>query len=412
MGRRALGVNTSGEKYIRMALVDVIPDIANMRIHSDANIQAIMASLARWGQQKPIVIDAGNVVRCGNGTLEAAKRLKWTEIECIRSDLTGAELAAFAIADNRTAELAGWSEEIGPFLKSLAGELPDLPLVDLGFVGLEALALPPVADEQPGADDEAPTDKGDELQAKWKCERSQLWACGRHLLLCGDATSEADVKRLLGDKVPNLMVTDPPYGVEYEPEWRDEVLGGEEGGRATRKVAGDERCDWTDAFALFPGNVAYVWHADKHCGSVLKSLQDAGFTLRNQIIWAKTQFVVSRGHYNYMHEPCFYLVRNGKTANWRAGHDQTTLWTIEKPHKSESGHSTQKPLACMFTPMRNHESEYTYDPFCGSGTSILAAEQLGRTCLAMDIDPVACSICLERWLAVTGVQPTLVCSNP
>jgi DNA modification methylase len=304
--------------------------------------------------------------------------------------------------------LAGWSEEIGGFLASLQVELPDLPVIELGFDTIGALAPLPLADETPGADDEAPMDKGDELQKKWKCERGMLWLCGRHRLLVGDSTSEADVKRLLDGKVPNLMVTDPPYGVEYDPEWRTEALNEPAEWRTTRKVESDDRADWTDAWKLFPGDVAYVWHADKHAMTVLKSLNDAGFELRNQIIWAKTKTPIGRGHYHYQHEPCFHLVRKGKTASWRGGHDQTTLWTISHPNRNESGHSTQKPLECMFRPIRNHESEFVYDPFAGSSTTILACEQLDRTCLAMDIDPVAVSISLERFMSVTGIQPTLV----
>lgn len=398
----------SRDKYIVLPLCDVIPDVANMRTHSEANIQAIMASLARWGQQKPIVIDSGRVVRCGNGTLEAARRLKWTAIECVTSELSGAELAAFAIADNRTAELAGWSEELKPFLASLQIELPDLPVVQLAFDTLAVLAPPPLGGETPGADDEAPTDRGDELQKKWRCAIGQLLQVGRHRILVGDATSEADVKRLLDGKVPNLMVTDPPYGVEYDPEWRDEKLGGEEGGRTTRKVDGDDRCDWTEAWKLFPGAVAYVWHSGLWASEVKISLAKANFIMRSEIIWAKTQFVVGRGHYHWQHEGAIFAVKAGKIASWRAGHDQTTLWTIEKPQKSESGHSTQKPLECMFRPIRNHDAEYVYDPFLGSGTTILACEQLNRTCLAMDIDPVAVAIALERISSVLGLAPTLV----
>ena len=400
--------NAQGSKYQVMSVEDVIPDVANMRTHSEANIRAIMASLQRWGQQKPIVIDAGKVVRCGNGTLEAARRLKWTEIECITSDLSGAELAAFAIADNRTAELAGWSEEIGPYLKGLQVELPDLPVIDLGFDRLADLPSTTIATEEPGADDEAPMDKGDELQAKWKVARNDLWQIGKHLLLCGDSTSEADVKRLLDGRVPNLMVTDPPYGVEYDPEWRDEALGGVEGGRATRKVEADDRADWSDAWKWFPGAIVYVWSGAKHYATVLKSLGDTGFELRSEIIWAKTKTPIGRGHYHYAHESCIYAIRAGKTASWRGGFDQTTLWTIQSPQKSESGHSTQKPLECMFRPIRNHDSEFCYDPFCGSGTTIAAADQLGRTCLAMDIDPVAVAISLERLSLALNVTPTLV----
>jgi len=388
-----------------MAIAELIPDVANMRTHSEANLTAIRASLERWGQQKPIVIDSKRVVRCGNGTLEAAKKIGWTHLDCLVSELNGAELAAFAIADNRTAELAGWSEELTGVLASLRAELPDLEATDLGLTSLAPELPPPVGDEASVVVDDGQPDRGEDMRVKWGIERGQVWLLGKHRVMCGDSTSEVDVKRLLNGCEPLFMVTDPPYGVDYEPGWRDDVFGGNPGGRTTRKVEADERSDWTQEWKLFHGDIAYVWHAGLDCGVVQKSLLDAGFLVRAQIIWAKSHFAVGLGHYHWQHEPCFYAVRNGKPSLWRVGHDQTTVWNIEKAQKNESGHSTQKPLDCMFIPIRNHDSEYVYDPFLGSGTTVLAAEQLDRVAFGMDIDPCAVAIALDRWVSVTSIQP-------
>lgn len=399
--------NGSGMKILRLELAALVPDVANMRTHSEQNIAAIMSSLKRWGQQKPIVIDAHNVIRCGNGTYTAANKLGWTHIDCVVSELTGAELAAFAVADNRTAEMAGWSEELGPFLSKLKVELPDLDTSGLGFDVLLPSLPPEIGKEVPVVVDDAQEQRAQELLKKWGTSAGQLWTLGRHRLLCDDCTVEANVLRVCNGVVPNLMVTDQPYGDSYDPAWRDNDLNDSNGGRATMRVAEDDKVDWSAAWKLFKGNIAYVWFSAIHCNVVQTALESVGFEIRNQIVWAKTHFAISRGHYHWQHEPCFYAVRSGKTADWRGPRDQTTLWTIEKPYKNESGHSTQKPLECMFRPIRNHDSDYVYDPFVGSGTTILAAEQLGRTCLALDKDPLAIAIALERWNVVTGIKPVL-----
>ena len=210
-----------------------------------------------------------------------------------------------------------------------------------------------------------------------------------------------------------LMVTDPPYGVEYDAGWRNEAMPAKNDpsrwrdgqGRATGKVANDDRADWHDAWVLFPGDVVYVWHAGNKAGEVADGIVRAGFDIRAQIIWAKNQLVIGRGHYHPKHEPCWYAVRKGATGHWVGDRTQTTLWEIDKPHKSESGHSTQKPVECMARPLNNHEGD-VYDPFLGSGTTVVAAEQTGRTCYGMELEPKYVAVTLER-LAGMGLEPKL-----
>jgi DNA modification methylase len=195
-----------------------------------------------------------------------------------------------------------------------------------------------------------------------------------------------------------LMVTDPPYGVEYEPAWRDEAA--EKGliGYAASSVApvlNDDRIDWSGSYQLFEGNVFYCWHADRHASAVQASVEISGFEVRSQIIWAKPNFAISRGHYNWQHEPCWYAVRKGENASWVGSHSESTLWEINRNSAAEGGHSTQKPLECMARPIRNHEGD-VYDPFCGSGTTIVACQNLNRKCYAIEISEKYCAVILER----------------
>jgi DNA modification methylase len=204
------------------------------------------------------------------------------------------------------------------------------------------------------------------------------------------------------------MVTDPPYGVGYDPAWRENprlhpAVANSRARLATGKVWNDDRADWADAWTLFPGDVAYVWHSSLHHAVVERGLNAAGFVARSQIIWDKGRLIISRGHYHWRHEPCLYAVRKGAIAGWTGGRKQTTVWEI--PHRrNDSGHSAQKPIACMMKPMLNHTApgEWVYDPFVGSGTTILAAQECGRACAAIEIDPQHCLTVIARWEAMTG----------
>jgi len=222
---------------------------------------------------------------------------------------------------------------------------------------------------------------------------------GGHRLLAGDSTKAEDVARVMGGDKALLMVTDPPYGVEYDADWRnraDRANGKPYGARAIGKVENDDVADWTPAWMLFTGDVAYIWHADRRASEVQRSIESAGFVIRCQIIWAKQQFAISRGDYHWKHEPCWYAVRKGATGHWGGDRSQTTLWEIDKHVKSETGHSTQKPIECMARPIRNHDSKFVYDPFLGSGTTMVACQNLNRKCRGIEISPNYCAVILER----------------
>jgi DNA modification methylase len=186
------------------------------------------------------------------------------------------------------------------------------------------------------------------------------------------------------------------------------------GKNRTGRVVADDRSDWRDVWVLFPGDVAYVWHGGLHAATVAASLVDSGFDLRSQIIWNKSVMVMGRGYYHWKHEPCWYAVKKGRPGRWLSGRDQTTVWDLASPIHIMSGskeektaHPTQKPLECMARPIRNHDSEMVYEPFSGSGTTIIACEQLGRKCRAMEIEPRYVDVAVRRWEKFTGKTAVL-----
>ena len=242
--------------------------------------------------------------------------------------------------------------------------------------------------------------------------------------MCGDSTSPKCVAELLSGDVPHLMVTDPPYGVNYDPGWRDDygpsasfadkLPPNSFGTRARGKVVNDDRVDWADAFRQFPGDVAYVWHAGVFASHVADSLKTVGFDIRSQIIWVKQHFVFSRGDYHWQHEPCWYAVRKGKTGHYCGDRKQTTVLDIANNNpmggekEEQTGHGTQKPVECMRRPIQNNSTpgESVYDPFLGSGTTMVAAEQTGRICYGMELEPKYVAIILQR-MSDMGLEPRL-----
>jgi DNA modification methylase len=202
------------------------------------------------------------------------------------------------------------------------------------------------------------------------------------------------------------MVTDPPYGVEYDPNWRHEA--GVSSSARTGKVQNDDRADWREAWALFPGSIAYVWHGALHASEVAASLEATGFSIRAQIIWGKERLVIGRGDYHWQHEPCWYAVR--EKGNWTGDRKQTTLWTISsRDQDADTVHGTQKPVECMRRPVLNNTSpgEFDYDPFLGSGTTLIAAKTTGRVCLGVELDPAYVDVAVRRWQDFTGQRATL-----
>ena len=213
--------------------------------------------------------------------------------------------------------------------------------------------------------------------------------------------------------MPFIMVTDPPYGVEYDPTWREDYDSFER--HSTGKVQNDDRLDWTVAYRLFRGDVVYVWHAGVYAGDLAVHLVACRFQIRNQLIWRKQHFVFGRGAYHWQHEPCWYAVRRGKHARWCGDRTQSTIWDIQNANpmggserEGKTTHGTEKPVECMARPIRNHgdKGDSIYDPFLGSGTTMVAAQQLGRICYGIEISPAYCGVILQR-MKDMGLEPEL-----
>lgn len=383
-------------------VADLVPYARNSRTHNDAQVAQIAASIREFGWTNPVLIDGADGIIAGHGRLLAARKLGLTEVPCIVLDhLSETQKRALIIADNKLALNAGWDNEmLGLELQDLAADDFDMGLV--GFTDDELAAL--MADKTEGLTD---PDETPEPPAQPVSVLGDVWVLGKHRIVCGDSTDADAVAKCLNGVTPHLMVTDPPYGVEYDASWRNEAKrpdGSAYGAAALGKVENDSQADWSEAWALFPGDVAYVWHAGNMAHTVAESLVANGLNIRAQIIWNKSNMVISRGDYHPKHEPCWYAVRKGKVGHYVGGRKQTTVWDIDKPQKSETGHSTQKPVECMKRPIENNSSagQAVYEPFSGSGTTIIAGEMTGRSIHAIELSPAYVDVAVIRWQEFTG----------
>lgn len=384
----------------RRLVSSLIPYARNARTHSEVQVALIAGSIREFGFNNPVLVDGDSGIIAGHGRVLAARKLGLATVPVLElGHLSAAQKRAYILADNKLAEQAGWDREL---LALELGDLEELGIVagDLGFGALELDELlglgmaDPKEELTPGCPDVPVSRLGD------------LWMLGSHRLLCGDATDKAAVDRVLDGIRPHLMVTDPPYGVMYDPDWRNRAGASET--KRTGKVMNDDRADWRDAWALFPGDVAYVWHGALHATTVAESLVATGFDIRSQIIWAKERHVLSRGHYHWQHEPAWYAVRSN--GHWSGDRKQSTLWSIpSRDQDAATIHGTQKPVECMRRPMLNNSNpgQAVYEPFCGSGTAIIAAQSSGRMCYAVELDPGYVDVSVQRWEAFTGKTATL-----
>lgn len=381
----------------------LIPFARNARTHSDAQVSQIASSIREWGWTNPVLVAEDGTIIAGHGRVLAARKLRIPDVPVmVAAGWTEAQRRAYTIADNKLTLNGGWDEEL---LGLEIGELEvlgfDLDLI--GFSDDERAAL--AARVTDGLTD---PDVVPDLPINPVSRPGDVWIMGGHRLICGDSTARHDVEALLVGVSPHLMVTDPPYGVSYDPSWRKRA-GVNLNPLKLGKVANDDQDDWREAWALFPGTVAYIWHASLHTSEVKQSLEASGFGMRAQIIWAKDRFAFSRGHYHWQHEPCWYAVRGTSGAHWSGDRKQSTVWTIDAREDDGHGHGTQKPVECMRRPIENNSSpgQAVYDPFCGSGTTIIAAEMTGRSCFAVEIDAAYVDVAVLRWQAFTGSAATL-----
>jgi DNA modification methylase len=393
-------------------LKDLSPYKAALRKNARA-VERMVGSIQTYGFKIPLLVSEDGALIDGDLRLKAARKLGYTELPVIVCRNWTEELVrAFRLMVNRSAAWAEWD------LDAVAKEIAELSKTDLdltltGFEAHEIEALlAPIFDEQTLESAPAPPKIATSV-------RGDLWMCGKHRVLCGDATCATDVERLCGSSVPVVMVTDPPYGVGYDPQWREAAGLGPQ--RQTGTVQNDDRVDWGEALALFGGDVVYLWHAGLYAGAVAASLEQAGFDIRSQIIWKKQHFALSRGNYHWGHEPCYYAVRHGRQAHWCGDRKQSTVWEVPNlnpfgrgnPDETATGHGTQKPIEVMRRPILNHtkRGEIVYDPFLGSGSTLVAAEDSGRICYGVEIDPLYVDLIVLRWQTLTGRAATLEAEN-
>ena len=378
---------------------ELVPYVNNARTHSPEQILKLRSSLREFGFVNPIIIDKDKNVIAGHGRLLAAKEEGIDEAPCVLADfLTEAQKKAYILADNRYAQDAGWDEEL---LRVEIEELQGMDF-DIGLTGFDESEVIDLFADGDGSD--AKDDDFDLTAALEKAsfvQRNDVWTVGHHRLMCGDATSTEDVNILMNGATANLILTDPPYGVSFKSSSGLTIKND--------SMKNDEFYEFLyDAFVCMrkhmeKGGSAYVFHADTEGLNFRKAFIDAGFHLAGVCIWAKNSLVLGRSDYQWQHEPVLYgFLQDGKH-KWYAGRKQTTIWNFDKP-KRNADHPTSKPLDLLAYPIGNstQENAIVIDTFGGSGSTMMACEQMNRICFMMELDEKYASVILRRYVEDTG----------
>ncbi|MEI6724616.1 MAG: site-specific DNA-methyltransferase [Actinomycetes bacterium] len=410
-----------------VAIADLKTDPNNARKHGTRNLEAIKGSLTTFGQRRALIVRQDGTVIAGNGTLEAARALGWSEVAVTRvpADWTDEQAKAYALADNRTAELATWDDLV------LAGQLTDLSEMgfDLNAIGFDGLpTLDGAAEDVPPVPIEPVARPGD------------LWQLGDHRLLCGSSTDAANVVRLFGDDRAAAVITDPPYGISYESRGRKgparPIANDAASGDVLSSLVSDALrlgCEFTAG-----GGALYCFHADVNRGLFEEAAREAGWFIHETLIWVKQSITLSWMDYQPQHEPCLYGWKAGKGRHgWYGGrkrsaivgdqapdieglsleaahallhaiYEDTTVVRHDRPSRSDE-HPTMKPvgLIARFIVNSTKPGGLVYDPFLGSGTTLIAAHEQKRICYGMELDPGYCDVIVRRWENLTGEKATL-----
>lgn len=386
-------------KLEQVPIDKLVPYARNARTHSKEQIAQLRASLREFGFVSPAVIDSKYNILVGHGRVQAAREEGYKTIPCVFAEnLTDAQKRAYILADNQLALNAGWDEEmLSVELSDLKDESFDLSLLGFDEKDLEKLMAGP--DDGGAQDDDF--DLSAALEKASFVEKGDLWTVGKHRLLCGDATSPEDVERLMGGKIANLILTDPPYGVSFKASdgltIENDSLKGDEFYKFLLSA-------FTNMAAqLEKGGAAYVFHADTEGLNFRKAFIDAGFHLAGVCIWVKNSLVLGRSDYQWQHEPILYgFLQNGKHP-WYSDRKQTTIWNFNKPKRNKD-HPTSKPLDLLSYPIKNssQENAIVLDTFGGSGSTMMACEQMNRICYMSELDPKYASVILRRYVEDTG----------
>ena len=387
------------EKEMQYYLADVselIPYVRNARTHSQAQVAQIAASIREFGFLSPILVAEDNTILAGHGRLAAALKLGLKKVPCVKENhLTETQKRAYIIADNKLSLNAGWDSEL------LAVELSELEGADfnLDLLGFDEAELSSIFDaDKDVSDDDFDVEK--ELEEPCVSKTGDMWTLGKHRVICGDATKLETFKTLLEDTKVNLVVTDPPYNVNYE---------GSAGKIKNDNMENDKFYQFLfNSFVNMEQAMAddasiYVFHADTEGLNFRKAFQDAGFYLSGCCIWKKPSLVLGRSPYQWQHEPCLYGWKKKGKHKWYAGRKETSVWEFEKPKKN-ADHPTMKPIALLAYPIKNSSmtNSLVLDPFAGSGSTLIACEQTGRICYAIELDEKYCDVIVKRYIEQVG----------
>lgn len=387
-------------KVVYRKVSELIPYARNARTHSDEQIERIANSIKEFGWTNPILIDGENGIIAGHGRILAARKLGIEKVPTIElSGLTEAQKRAYIIADNRLALDAGWDEDI---LKLEFAELEKegFELSKTGFSDEEIREMMAGLDREVDGVEDVETP---EPPKNPKTKRGEIWILGTHRLMCGDSTSVEDVQEVMGGGIADLWLTDPPYNVAYQGKTKDALT-----------IQNDEMDD--ESFRRFlvsaysaadsvlkEGAAFYIWHADSEGFNFRGACRDVGWKVRECLIWSKNTFVLGRQDYQWQHEPCLYGWKDGAAHNWYSDRSQTTILEFDRPNRNAE-HPTMKPVGLFQYLIGNStkRGDIVLDSFGGSGTTLIACEQSGRSARIIELDPCYCDVIIERWQNLTG----------
>lgn len=388
----------------QIGIATLIPFAKNSRTHDDAQVAQIAASIKEFGFTNPVLIDESDGIIAGHGRVLAARKLKLTEVPCLRlTHLTDAQKRAYVIADNKLALNAGWDDAM------LKLELADLKALDfdLDLTGFSADEIDELLAEE---STEGLTDPDDapEVPVEPVTKPGDVWVCGQHRVMCGSSLEQTAVDKLCAGQAVDMLLTDPPYNVAYTGKTKEALT-----------IKNDSMDDQSfrdflrDAFVsadtvMKAGAVFYIWHADSEGYNFRGACKDANWKVRQCLIWRKNSMVMGRQDYHWQHEPCLYGWKEGASHLWASDRKQTTILDFDRPSRSED-HPTMKPVALFEYQLLNNTKggDIVLDSFGGSGTTLIAAEKNGRVARLMELDPKYVDVIVKRWEDFTGQKAVL-----